>query len=315
MFGFSGSSLTLLLIGGAVLLVGSQSMRMLRHDVGGNFKLIAMTALSVLGLSQYSGWFSDSDTGVKSSQAAQMAQRITLELPALEGRPKVAVAPFQRDQQEQLSMLLRDWLGRRNVQIVQPTLPRQALDLVMGREAADPAVELSRAMDQGDCQYILCGEVLEWVTFPSQAARLRVRAQLFDVESGKPIFDKTFTIPEPSTLRPEAESLPQAVDQVAGHVVEWTSQPFVMGLIAWLLTVLLSPWLFASWVSSVLSRDSNAGNAVMMVVFALLSAAAAWLCWGRMLDPDSSWMVLLIAVLVSVPYFGFVCGRLEEARA
>ena len=88
-----------------------------------------------------------------------------------------------------------------------------------------------------------------------------------------------------------------------------------MGVLTWLTITLLAPWFMAGAVRRTLDRESNGANAVLLMTFTVLSAAAAWLSWGRLLSVDSAWFVIVIAVVISVPYFGFVCGRINETRA
>lgn len=281
---------------------------MIRYEVPG--RILFWGAVSAAGIAGYQWLNLDgrSDSGLRDGLAAELARRVSLDLPALPGRPKLAVAPFVNDDHGFVAQEFRTWVGRRNVQLVQPSAVEQTLEYVMPREAGHPANEINRAARLMGAGYLLCGEVRDWVTFPVESSRLEARVQLLNVETGDVVYDKISTIPE----IPKRTVSTDAVPSVPHHrQLEAWDDPFLIGIVLWILAVVLLPWLFVGPIVSVLEKESNSANALMLLMLLALSAGGAWFLWGGHLEMTNGWLIVLLASVATTPYFGFAVGKMK----
>ena len=284
---------------------------MIRYELTGKsiFWLLAVVA-GFFGF-KFLDFTGNDDSRLRDGHSAQLARKVAIELPKLDGRPKVAVAPFVHDNHGELAEQIKLWVGRQNVQIVEPSWMEKTWSYVQPRETSVVEAEIERAAKSADCRYLIYGEVLDWVTFPAEQSRLRAKVQLWDVQTARTVYDQDVVVPESQSV--PSPSTGTNVANVQAVSSAW-SDPLLIGASAWLIVVLLSPWLFAGSISSLLARESNSVNAGLIAFFGTVMAGLAWVCWGRWLDTAYAPLALVAAVLLTVPYFGFVCGHIDAAR-
>lgn len=286
---------------------------MIRYELNGKSVFWILAAIAGFFGFKFLDFTGNEDSRLRDGHTAQLARRVAIELPKLEGRPKVAVAPFVHDNHGELAEQIKLWVGRQNVQIVEPSWIEKSWSYVQSREACVVEAEIERAAKSSDCRYLIYGEVLDWVTFPAEQSRLRAKVQLWDVQTARAVYDRELVVPESQSAPPPSPSTETNVVNVQAASSSW-SDPLLIGASAWLIVVLLTPWLFAGSISSLLARESNSVNAGLIAFFGTVMAALAWVCWGRWLESAYAPLALLAAVLLTVPYFGFVCGRIDAAR-
>lgn len=287
---------------------------MIRYELNGKSVFWILPAIAGFFGFKFLDFTGNEDSRLRDGHTAQLARRVAIELPKLEGRPKVAVAPFVHDSHGELAEQIKLWVGRQNVQIVEPSWIEKSWSYVQPREASVVEAEIERAAKSSDCRYLIYGEVLDWVTFPAEQSRLRAKVQLWDVQTTRTVYDREVVVPESQSATPPPSQSPGTnVANVPTTVSAW-SDPLLIGASAWLIAVLLAPWLFADSISSLLARESNSVNAGLIAFFGTVMAGLAWVCWGRWLDTAYAPLALVAAVLLTVPYFGFVCGRIDAAR-
>ncbi|MFM9965413.1 MAG: hypothetical protein ACKV2Q_29865 [Planctomycetaceae bacterium] len=292
---------------------------MIRYELNGRsiFWLFAVVA-GFFGYKFLDGTGSE-DSRLRDGHMSQLARKVAIELPKLDGRPKVAVAPFVNDNHGEVAEQIKLWVGRQNVQIVEPTWIEKSWSYVQPREASVVEAEIERAGKSSDCRYLIYGEVIDWVTFPVEQSRLRAKVQLWDVQTARTIYDREVVVPEsqstqvPPQKQPSRPSTGDNLANVRATVTAWRD-PLLIGAGAWLIAVFLSPWLFAGAISSLLARESNAVNAGLIAFFGAVMAGLAWVAWGRWLDTAYTPLALVAAVLLTIPYFGFVCGHIDATR-
>ncbi len=65
--------------------------------------------------------------------------------------------------------------------------------------------------------------------------------------------------------------------------------------------------------AAVLSWQSNRANAALLVAFATLTLASGWLLWVGPAASPWRWLAFAACGALMVTYFGWICGRVQEA--
>lgn len=286
--------------------------------------LAGITIASVCGYQYYSLTDSDDQT-VREDQAADLARNVSLDLPVLEGRPKLSIAPFQHDRDQIFTIQLRQWVARRNLQVIEPTWLDKATAALALREPKSSTMELQRAAEEMDGEYLLCGEVEEWVTWPTNEAKLRANIQLFNVATSELIYERVLQVPTIETSDDDEHSAAGAdlaeptPNTKASHnvvpdsdpVLEFLGKPLVVRVTIWLI---VAPLLLAGVLGNFATRESNVVNGLMLSLYMLLVGVSAWLTWGHLLEIPSAWFLVVLVSLLAAPVFGHVASRIEQSR-
>ena len=286
---------------------------MIRYELNGKSVFWLLAAIAGFFGFKFLDFTGNEDSRLREGHTAQLARRVAIELPKLDGRPKVMVAPFVHDNHGELAEQIKLWVGRQNVQIVEPSWIEKSWSYVQPQQPSVVEAEIERAAKSSDCRYLIYGEVLDWVTFPAEQSRLRAKVQLWEVQTARTVYDREMVVPDSPSPPPTTQSPETDTAKLPVPVSAW-SDPLFVGVCAWLIVVLLAPWLFAGSISSLLARESNSVNAGLIAFFGTVMAGLAWVCWGRWLDTAYAPLALVAGVLLTVPYFGFVCGRIDAAR-
>lgn len=276
-------------------------------------RMLCALAASLVGCYQILGFFESKADSVRVRQAADLARQVALDLPLPEEHPRLIVAPFQGDDARLLDAKCRDWLARRNVRMEYPAAwERLSSVLRADSDVSDAATAVEQYGGGFPDGYAVLGEVVEWITYPERDARLTTRVQLVSLEQGEVLFDQVFRVPEEAELPVVAQLL---VDPAASNDASWNWRSLIWGLSGWLVLVFLTPWVFAGLIGSMLARKSNLVNAALLAVLVLLSTAVAWFSWGRGCNCDTGPIAVVLASVLSIPYFGYACGQLNSLRS
>ncbi len=223
------------------------------------------------------------------------------------------IAEFRHDDVRLLAGELREWLSRRNVQVVQPTLWEQGhsalgFESSTGAELALTIEQYRKAYHQG---YLLCGEVREWTTFPPSSAHLEAQVELINLESGETVYDRCIRVPD--VTRRELANEDRPLDAITlAEFGTWRS--VIWGAVAWATGLFVAPWLLGGLLVPLLAKESNAINAALLAALVLSAAGVAWVCFGRQLGGDTGLIAALVAGGLSIPYLGYACGHLHALR-
>lgn len=83
--------------------------------------------------------------------------------------------------------------------------------------------------------------------------------------------------------------------------------------IAWLLGMLMLPWMLASLLQCVLRSESLLLNALLIASWMALVAGTGWYLWGHQnVLPFTFTAIPLLGT--ATPYFAFVCDRVDRLR-
>lgn len=290
------------------------------------------------------------DDDVRMELARRWAQKVSVEVRRLPGRPSVAVARVVNDTDGILTAQLKCWIGRRNVRLMNG---HWYSDVVHSAGVVSEPSSLAEAILPliGEVDYIIAAEVSNWTTYPEFDARLVGHVRIHDGTDGRSIQTYELSLPEvvsvvdAATRRdvPRAEAdepirvserkvTPEeqlAADsqsivrsRPAGSLPQRPIIPAVSatagigdiigGFSFWCLILVLLPWSGARGISRVLTSECNWSNGLLLLTWAILTGALAVLLWVRYLPAPLHVMSGAMAVLAAVVWFGLCCRALSR---
>ncbi|NQV24755.1 MAG: hypothetical protein HQ518_10330 [Rhodopirellula sp.] len=136
------------------------------------------------------------DVDVRTEIAQRWAQKVSVSLPELPDRPRVAVARVVSDTEGILTRELRDWIGRQNVRMVYDDWwlePGYVLGVTSEPQSMHHASDRIR---KDNVDYIVCAKIDEWVTYPAYQARLVGTIDILDASTGASVYSGKLALPD-----------------------------------------------------------------------------------------------------------------------
>lgn len=139
---------------------------------------------------------SNEDDQTRLSLAERWAQKVSLGLSELPGRPTVMVADVVNDTDGILTRELRRWISRRNVQVLRNGWVGD-IGLMSGWSRSPASLQESTEplLKQG-ADFVIAAEVLQWVTYPTYESSLAGRFTVCDGTTGEVLKDMELRFPD-----------------------------------------------------------------------------------------------------------------------
>lgn len=136
------------------------------------------------------------DERVRTDLAQRWAQKVSLEVTRLPGRPSVAVARAVNDDNGILTDQLKRWIARRNVLMANDQW-YSGIGYGLGTSEEPKSIDEScQAMLGHNIDYIVAAEVASWITYPEFEATLVGHVEIRDGKTGKTIVEYQLSLPE-----------------------------------------------------------------------------------------------------------------------
>jgi hypothetical protein len=211
------------------------------------------------------------------------------------------VPPLLGDEDAQLHQALCEHLHRAGVSLVSPG---GLASWVSAWSGPAPPADDGQAAAAGralGARYVLYGRLPQRPVTLAGQQRLTAELVLLDAHEARRLWHVTVHVPGGATVPPSAP------EKAAGLSFAWGR------FAVWAGILLVLPLALSRPLASVLRRRSNRANAALLVAFTTLALASGWLLWVGPAACVWRWLAFAACGALMVTYFGWICGRVQEA--